>query len=168
MATRDGKEAKYELIQYTGNKPDWQGKTVRHYFNDNSIRDNNGRCIEKPEYLGEYEITRANSREYKARRYELAAQAAADAVAAEMSSTFPAVDFVPAKAWGVLNARLAQQIMDSNIPRGFDTRILGQNMGMLPQDREFEQSEQATSAPDPDVINAIAGLVDKIRLLKES
>ena len=85
-----------------------------------------------------------------------------------MSSTFPAVDFVPAKAWGVLNARLAQQIMDSNIPRGFDTRILGQNMGMLPHDREFEQPEQATSAPDPELIDAIAGLVDKIRLLKES
>ena len=33
---------------------------------------------------------------------------------------------------------------------------------------EREQVQQATSAPDPELIDAIAGLMDKIRLLRDS
>lgn len=81
-------------------------------------------------------ITAGNAKELAARRWEKYRRTAASKVMQEAAAIDPSVK-TPAEAWGLLVARLFQQIMDSEKPRGEDIRRLGQFIGALSQyDRE--------------------------------
>lgn len=80
--------------------------------------------------LTPYDSTRAREAAHK--RWEKYRRDAADAVAKEAGSIMPGSS-TPGAAWGILNARLYQQIMDSDKPRGGDVEILGRNIGALPR-----------------------------------
>lgn len=155
---RDGTPAKYELIEYDGDKEQWQGKMVRRY-EDGAIRDQNGRMIEAMDTP--MPITRDNARQLRALRYQKYQEAAADAVHQELASISPMAN-TPFAAWGVLNARMAQQIMDSNIPRGFDLRILGEHMGAYQRDKELETEQNDPVGSAADLVDAIKALLDVV------
>ena len=125
MATNT--QVKYELITYNGDNSKYHGKMVRKYP-DGSIRDANGHFVER--HPQTQPITVENTHEYARLRAEKYRQAAADAVQDEIASIQSGVG-TPFAAWGVLNGRLAVQIMDSDKPRGKDLEILGRNMGAI-------------------------------------
>ena len=120
MATNT--QVKYTIIDYKGQK-------ARQY-QDDSIRDNNGRSLALPPKLKEHAITSENASDYVRLRQEKYRQAAADAVMREIGAIAPNVH-TPEAAYGELNGRLAVQIWDSDKPRGKDLEILGRNMGAL-------------------------------------
>jgi len=64
-------------------------------------------------------------------RWQKYQEAAANAVASEIASIAPASN-TPFAAWGVLNARTAAAIMDSEKPRGRDLEYIGRNIGAIP------------------------------------
>lgn len=51
----------------------------------------------------------------------------------------------PGHAWGLLNARLFSQIMDSDKPRGDDVATIGRNMGALPAVHEVRATQEPGS-----------------------
>jgi hypothetical protein len=104
-----------------------------------------GRFLTKPKGIEQYAITKENAAEMAKRRWEKYREAAADAVVEEMGAILPGIS-TPEQAWGVLNARLASQIMDSNKPRGDDLMQLGRNMGAIPNAHERSEMENQ-SAP---------------------
>ena len=75
-------------------------------------------------------ITPENASAYNRARQEKFKQAAADRIQQEIGAIEPGIT-TPFAAWGVLNSRLAVQIMDSDKPRGKDLEILGRNMGAI-------------------------------------
>lgn len=125
-------------------------------------RDTNGRFLSKPEGVMQYSITKDNAREMARKRWEKYQQAAADAVTEEMGSIVPGVT-TPQAAWGVLNARLATQIMDSNKPRGNDLDILGQNMGAKPNAYERTEVENSGAAASVAILSAAADVLSALR-----
>ena len=120
MATNT--QVKYTIIDYKGQK-------ARQY-QDGAIRDNNGRLLKVHPKAEDSMITPATASEYhrlnRIKYQEAAANAVTDEVAAIQSNVG-----TPFAAWGVLNGRLAVQIMDSDKPRGKDLEILGRNMGAI-------------------------------------
>ena len=101
----------------------------------------------------QYSFTSDNASAMARRRWEKFREAAADAVTKELGSIAPNA-VTPEAAWGVLNARLALQIMDSDKPRGKDMDSLGRNMGAIPN--AYERSEQENSGgPDAGAIAAL-------------
>lgn len=97
----------------------------------------NGRGVLTP-----YDSARA--REAAAKRWDKYRRDAADAVAKEAGSIMPGSS-TPGAAWGVLNARLFQQIMDSDKPRGGDVEILGRNIGALPRLNDVQGQGQGNT-----------------------
>ena len=160
---RDGTPAKYELIEYDGHNEKYQGKMVRLY-DDGCIRDERGYMIEP--HPGRVEITHENSRIYRELHYQQMQEAAADAISREIGSISP-FGSTPAGAWGVLNARTAQQIMDSNIPRGFDLMQLGQNMGAIPREKELEQPAAAPAGISVAALKAIHDIVEEVNKARD-
>ena len=99
-----------------------------------------GRFLTKPKGIEQHAITKENAAEMAKRRWQKYREAAADAVVEEMGSVVPGIT-TPEQAWGVLNARLAAQIMDSDKPRGDDLMQLGRNMGAIPNAHERTEME---------------------------
>lgn len=81
-------------------------------------------------------FTSATATEAARRRWEKYRRNAAEAVLAEAKSILPHVTS-PGHAWGALNARLYQQIMDSEKPRGDDVEVLGRNIGAIPRAQDY-------------------------------
>jgi hypothetical protein len=119
-------------------------------------RDKNGHFTSKPDAIMQYSFTSANAADMARRRWEKYREAAADAVAEEMGTIVPGVT-TPESAWGVLNARLATQIMDSDKPRGGDLTDLGRNMGAIPN--AYERTEKENSYTPPSAAHAALELV---------
>ena len=113
---------KYTIIDYKGQK-------ARQY-QDGAIRDNGGRLLKVHPKAEEHAITTENASALQRLRQDKYKQAAADAVQNEIGAKEPGIH-TPFAAWGVLNGRLAVQIMNSDKPRGKDLEILGRNMGAL-------------------------------------
>lgn len=130
----------YELKEYEGHNEKHQGKMVRLY-EDGSLRDERGYFIEQ--HKDGTPITAENSRALARTRWEKFREAAADHVAAEMGSIVPGIK-TPESAWGVLNARTAMAIMDSDKPRGRDLQALGRNMGAIPGPNDVDQGENGS------------------------
>jgi hypothetical protein len=110
-------------------------------------RGEGGRFLTKPKGLEKYAITSENAADMARRRWQKYREAAADAVTEEMGSIVPGIT-TPEQAWGVLNARLASQIMDSDKPRGDDLMQLGRNMGAMPNAYERTEMENQPSGAD--------------------
>lgn len=128
---------KYELITYNGHNEKYVGQQVRQY-QDGSLRDSRGYFIES--HPAGTQITSKDARALASTRWEIFREAAADAVQREVGAIAPGIT-TPSSAWGVLNGRLAVQIMDSDKPRGRDLEHLGRNMGAIPT--VFDGTEQA-------------------------
>lgn len=160
-------QPKYELITYDGDNQDYIGKKVRRYFSDGSIRNDRGQVIEKLPNNG-HDITAENSREYSRKRWEKYQAAAASAVAAELGSANPGAN-TPFAAWGVLNARTAVAIMDSDKPRGRDLEYIGRNMGAIPTilDRESDESQDNDSTLAALGAELVRHLTDRARLARD-
>ena len=106
-------------------------------------------------------FTHATSRIAAQKRWDKYRQQAAKRVLGEIASIAPDVQ-TPADAWGVLVARTATAIMDSDRPRGDDMMRVGQAMGALPLAHEREQAQAqagATLTLSPDIARA---LVDQL------
>lgn len=144
--------AQYKLIKYDGDNEKYKGKMVRQY-QDGSIRDERGYFVERHPATENHMITSENASDYVRLRVEKYRQAAADAVLAEIGSAHPGVN-TPEAAWGVLNGKLAVQIIDSEKPRGRDLEYLGRNIGAI-----------ATQADGVDGGSDAAGLVDAVNNL---
>ena len=100
------------------------------------LRDAKGRWIVAPPSAKP--ITHANAREMAAKRWAKYRQAAADAVTREASSI--GKGNTRFAAWGELNARMYQQIMDSDKPREQAVALLGRNIGAIPREDEVAQA----------------------------
>ena len=122
-------------------------------------RDEKGHFLKRPE--GIVGFTKENAAGYSKRRWEKYREAAADAIVEEMGSIKPGI-FTPESAWGVLNARLASQIMDSNKPRGDDLRLLGQNMGAIPNVSERTLEENSEPAAALELAEKAIDLMDRV------
>ena len=133
----DDNKPKYTIITY-------KGQTARQY-QDGSIRDNMGRLLKVHPKAEEHAITTDNASALQRMRTEKYRQAAADKIQQEIGAIAPNIH-TPEAAWGVLNGRLAVQIMDSDKPRGKDLEILGRNMGAI--GGQDEQSGGSDSTDD--------------------
>jgi hypothetical protein len=127
-------------------------------------RDEHGRIL-APLPGGAPPITSANARTMAEKRWAKARAAAAAAVVDEAKSIFPNVTS-PAAAWGVMNARLFSQIMDSDKPRENAVTALGRNIGALPADWEIQaqSSERADNNYLRDVLADLADIARAIRV----
>jgi hypothetical protein len=108
-------------------------------------RGDDGKFLTKPKGIEQYAITSENASEMAKKRWQKFREAAADAVTKEIGSIAPDAT-TPEAAWGVLNARLAVQIMDSEKPRGRDLDSLGQNIGAKPNVSERSGEENPVPA----------------------
>jgi hypothetical protein len=111
---------------------------------DPTPRDKNGHWMEKPESAMPYAFTSQNAAAMARRRWEKYREAAADAVTKQLGKAVPDIT-TPEQAWGVMNARLAVQIMKSDKPRGDHLTDLGRNMGAIPN--AYERTEIENSPP---------------------
>ena len=158
MATK----ANYELIQYDGRNAKYKGKLVRQY-EDGTIKDERGYWVERPANGAALISTDT------ALSYVLAREEKKRAVAAAAANE--AVENGTMKQYGdlayVAELVAAAQRKGTNIddPKMIEAaRFVMQTTGFV----EREQVQQAPTAPDPELIDAIAGLMDKIRLLRDS
>jgi len=145
--------AKYELITYNGHNEAYKGKKVRRYLSDGSIRNERGHVIEKLPNNGN-DITPENARDRALARWKKYRQAAADAVTKEIASIAPGAN-TPFAAWGVLNARTAAAIMDSDKPRGRDLEYIGRNMGAISSPDDAEQAQNSVNAGAIEIMEAL-------------
>lgn len=121
-----------------------------------------GRFLTKPKGIEQHAFTKENAAEMSKKRWQKFREAAADAVAAEMGSITPGVT-TPQQAWGVLNARLAAQIMDSEKPRGSDLVDLGRNMGAIPNAYERTELENPSGGSLDGTSDAVMQLIGILR-----
>lgn len=126
-------------------------------------RGQGGRFLTKPKGIEQYTITSENAADMARRRWQKYREAAADAVAEEIGSIVPGVT-TPEQAWGVLNARLASQIMDSDKPRGDDLTALGRNMGAVANAHERSEMEN----PPADAAAIVAATTELVKVLKSA
>lgn len=120
-----------------------------------------GRFLTKPKGIEQYAITKENAAEMARKRWRKYQEAAADAVLDEVGSIAPGIT-TPEQAWGVLNARLAVQILESEKPRGDDLAVLGRNMGAIPnahERNEMENSPAGSLAGAGEALTAILGIL---------
>jgi hypothetical protein len=127
---------------------------------DPTPRDERGKWLEKPEAAMPYSITKDNASEMAKKRWAKFREAAADAVTERIKTVVPDAT-TPEAAWGVLNARLAVQIMKSEKPRGRDLDSLGQNIGAKPN--AYERSDVENPSPGPDLASAAMQLAAILR-----
>jgi hypothetical protein len=133
-------------------------------MSDPTPRNSKGHWLEKPEAAKPYSITSENAAEMARKRWEKYREAAADAVVERIKTVAPNAT-TPEAAWGVLNARLAVQIMKSDKPRGRDLDSLGQNIGARPND--YERSEPEKNSGDAGIWVASTALTELLGILRD-
>jgi hypothetical protein len=126
------------------------------------VRDDKGRWITPPP--GNQKFTSVTARTMAEKRWQKARAAAAAAVVDEAKSIMPNVTS-PGAAWGLLNARLFSQIMDSDKPRENAVIALGRNIGALPADWEIQQ-QQTDNSVTSDLRDVLADLADIARAIQ--
>jgi hypothetical protein len=131
-------------------------------MSDPTPRNNKGHWLEKPQSAMAHAFNSETAAAASRKRWKKYREAAADAIVEKMGTAVPGVT-TPEAAWGVLNARLAVQIMKSDKPRGDDLAVLGRNMGAIPN--AYERSEMENRAVDGPGLpgSAIAELIGILR-----
>jgi hypothetical protein len=127
-----------------------------------SKRDEQGHFLELPPSLVPTIFDSERATNAVKKRWEKYREAAADAVTKRLGKAVPDVT-TPEAAWGVLNARLASQIMTSEKPRGRDLQALGQNMGAIATVIDRSEMENPPSGTAGSAIGALADLVRELR-----
>ncbi len=125
--------------------------TIEHSANGLIVRAPNGHFM--PGTKPANQITPANARQLRDRRYELAAIRAAEGMAAgaaSVISTNPSVvdgihiepsGDVQSDAWALIHAVTAAQVLQSDIPRPEAVDMLGRNTGMTPRRADADDQQ---------------------------
>lgn len=133
-------------------------------MSDPTPRNEKGHWLEKPQSAMPYAFNSETAVAASRKRWEKYREAAANAVVEKMGTAVPGVT-TPESAWGVLNARLAVQIMKSDKPRGDDLAVLGRNMGAIPNAYERSEMENPSRAT---LADAGAAVVELLAILRQA